>query len=67
MLNRKFAGEASAAFCYHIQFHQMAGCIYNKHNNRKSTLSQLFRPSAAEASAAFLLPYTDSANGWLYL
>jgi len=30
----------------------MAGCIYYKHNNRKSTFSQLFGPRAGDAAAA---------------
>jgi len=66
MLNHKIAGQDFAAVHYHTQFQQMAGCIYTEHNNRKSTFTQLFRPSAGEAAAAFLLPYTVSANGWLY-
>ena len=40
---RPSAGQPSAAIYYYIQFQQMAGCIgciYNKHNNRKSAFTE---------------------------
>ena len=42
-LFRPSAGQPSAAIYYYIQFQQMAGCIgciYNKHNNRKSAFTE---------------------------
>ena len=39
-MNHIIASQASAAIHYPIQFQQMAGCIYNKRNNRKSTITE---------------------------
>ena len=42
-LFRQSAGDASSPVHYHTQFQQMAGCIFTKHNNRKSTLRPVVR------------------------